>query len=66
MSKNLLNYLSKEILEYEYKTCGSMQKIADKLNVSIDSIYKYMKMYNISYSPYYKGIYTCNNNFFNL
>ncbi len=64
MNKINLKKLSKEILEYEYKSCGSMQKMADKLNVSIDTIYKYMKLYNVDYEIKYKGIYHCNNNFF--
>jgi hypothetical protein len=65
MSKILLNYLSKEILEYEYKNCGSMQKVADKLKLSVDTIYKYMKLYNIEYNINYKGLYSCNESFFN-
>lgn len=65
MNKTNLKKLSKEILEYEYKNCGSMQKMADKLNVSIDSIYKYMTLYNVKYEKKYKGNYYCNNKFFN-
>lgn len=65
MNKNRLqNLLTKEMLEYEYKTLGSMQKIADKLSVSIDSVYKYMKLYVIPYDKHYTGIYSCNNDFF--
>jgi hypothetical protein len=60
----LQDRLTKEILEYEYNSCGSMQKISDKLQVSIDSIYKYMKLYNIQYDKHYTGIYSCDNNFF--
>jgi ribosomal protein L20A (L18A) len=58
------NILTKEILECEYKELGSMQKIANKLNVSIDSVYKYMKLYHIEYKKHYTGIYNCNENFF--
>jgi hypothetical protein len=64
MSKENLKKLSKEILEYEYKTCKSMQKVADNLNLSVSTIYKYMKLYNICYEKHYKGIYQCNENFF--
>lgn len=64
MDKTNLKKISKEILEYEYKNCGSMQKMADKLKVSVDSIYKYMKLHNIKYEKKYKGIYHCNDNFF--
>lgn len=64
MNKTNLKKISKEILEYEYKNCGSMQKMADTLNVSIDSIYKYMKLYNVKYEKKYKGNYYCNNRFF--
>jgi hypothetical protein len=65
MSKNRLqNVLTKEILEYEYKTCGSMQKMADKLQISVDSVYKYMKLYGIQYAPHYQGLYDCNENIF--
>ena len=64
MNKKNLKKLSKEILEYEYKNCGSMQKMADKLEVSVDSIYKYMKLHNVEYERKYKGTYYCNNNFF--
>lgn len=65
MSKNSLqNKLTKEILEYEYKICGSMRKIADKLNISIDSIYKYMKLYEIPYEKHYQKIYSCDENIF--
>jgi hypothetical protein len=60
----LQSTLTKEILEYEYKTVGSMQKMADKLNVSIDSISKYMKLYQISYEKHYTGLYDCNENYF--
>src|SRR6202012_4195146 len=38
--------------------------MADKLNISIDSISKYMKLFNIEYEQHYKGIYTCDHNFF--
>lgn len=58
--------LSKEQLQMEYNSCGSMQKMADKLNVSVDSIYKYMKQFGIQYCKYYKGTYVFNNEFFNL
>ena len=65
MVKNLLqDILTKEMLEYEYKNLGSMQKIANKFNVSIDSITKYMKLHGINYSSHYKGIYSCNDKFF--
>jgi hypothetical protein len=65
MNKNRLqNKLTKEILEYEYKTLGSMQKIANKLSVSIDSVYKYMKLYGLSYDKHFTGIYECNENIF--
>jgi hypothetical protein len=64
MSKNLHTLLTKEMLEYEYKICGSMQKIADKFKVSVDSIYKYVKIHQIKYDMHYTGIYTCNENFF--
>lgn len=64
MNKKNLKKLSKEILEYEYKNCGSMQKMADKLKVSVDSIYKYMKLHNVEYERKYKGVYYCNSNFF--
>jgi hypothetical protein len=52
------------MLEYEYEKCGSMQKMADKLNVSIDSIAKYMNLYSVCYAKNYKGIYSCNDNSF--
>lgn len=66
MRKNLKKLFSKEMLEYEYKLCGSMQKIADKLDVSVDSIYKYMKLYNVEYEQNnHKYIYSCNENVFN-
>lgn len=52
------------MLEYEYELCGSMQKMADKLGMSIDTVYKYMKLYNVKYNRNFKGIYTCNENIF--
>lgn len=58
--------LTKEMLEYEYEICGSMQKIADKYNISVDSVYKYMKLHNINYNKHYTGIYTCNHNAFEI
>lgn len=65
MSKNSLEtVLTREILEYNYNIYGNMQKVSTILNVSVDTISKYMKKYNISYSPHYKGIYTCNERFF--
>lgn len=66
MSKDILKKLSKEILEYEYKSCGSMQKVANKLNISVDSVYKYMKIFGIEYKKHYSGHYRCNDNFFKL
>lgn len=57
--------LSKEILEYEYKKYGSMQKVANSLNLSVDTIYKYIKLYNIPYKvSNHKCIYSCNENIF--
>ncbi len=41
-----------------------MQKIAEKLNISKNSVYKYMKLYHILYDKHYTGFYTCNENFF--
>jgi len=65
MRKNRLqSILTKEMLEYEYNLLGSMQKIADKLSVSIDSISKYMKLYKISYAPRYTGLYDCDETIF--
>lgn len=46
---NLKSKLTQNLLEKEYKLCKSMNKMAEKLGVSIDSISKYMKLYNISY-----------------
>jgi len=60
----LQDILTKEILEYEYKNLGSMQKISDKLGVSIDSVYKYMKLHQIQYEQHYTGIYDCNHDLF--
>jgi hypothetical protein len=60
----LQNILTKEILEYEYNSLGSMQKVADKLDVGVDSIYKYMKLYNVPYIPHYNGLYDCNESIF--
>lgn len=64
MSKILQQYLSKEILEYEYELCGSMQKMSTKLNISVDTVYKYMKLYNILPYKNHKKTYNCNENFF--
>ena len=64
MTKNLSNILTKEMLKYNYEKYGSMQKMADALYISIDSIYKYMKLYNIYYHQYYNGLYDCNENIF--
>ena len=65
MIKNKIkDILTKEMLEYEYKSLGSMEKIANKLQISIDSIYKYMKIHKIHYEKHYTGIYKCNENFF--
>lgn len=64
MSKNLCKLLTKNMLEYEYKLCGSLQKIADKYHISVDSVSKYMKLYDISYNKHYSGIYSCNNSLF--
>lgn len=65
MSKNRLqNILTKEILEYEYKILGNFHKMAEKLNVSIDSISKYMKLYDIQYTNGMSKIYSCNENLF--
>lgn len=60
----LTNFLTKDMLIYEYDVCGSMQKMADKLGVSIDSIYKYMQLFEIPYAPHFKRIYTCNDDIF--
>jgi intein/homing endonuclease len=64
MRNKLQDKLSKEILEYEYNMCGSMQKIANKLEVSVDSIYKYFKYYNISYNKNNSRIYNCDDHLF--
>lgn len=65
MTRNRLsNKLTKTILEYEYNRLGSMQKVADHLNVSVDSVYKYMKLHGVVYKQHYQGIYTCNEEFF--
>ena len=64
--KSLQEILTKEMLEYEYNECGSIQKIADKFNISFDSISKYMKIYNIPYKKHYTGIYHCNHDFFSI
>jgi len=64
MKNRLETKLTKTILEYEYNRLGSMQKVADYLQVSIDSIYKYMKLYEIPYNKHYQGIYVCNENYF--
>lgn len=64
MKNRLQDKLSKEILEYEYNVCGSMQKIANKLEVSVDSIYKYFKYYNINYNKHNNRIYNCDDHFF--
>lgn len=66
MSKTIQNILNKEMLEKEYIICGSITKMSEKLNLSTDSIRKYMKIFNIPYSKHYSGIYTCNNDFFKL
>lgn len=60
----LVGILTKDVLTREYEICGSMQKMADKLNVNVDSIYKYMQLHEIPYEPYYSGIYDCNHNIF--
>ena len=65
MTKNrLTNKLTKTILEYEYNRLKSMQKVANHLRVSVDSVYKYMKLYEIPYNKHYQGIYTCDKNYF--
>lgn len=56
--------LTKEMLEYNYTLHGSMQKMATALGISVDSIYKYMRLCGVDYAPHYKGIYTCNHNVF--
>lgn len=65
MSKNLQNLLTKEMLEYEYNFLKSMQKVADKLQISVDSVYKYMKLYDIPYEKHYQAIYKCDEMIFN-
>jgi hypothetical protein len=60
----LQTVLTKEMLEYNYKKYGSMQKMADELNIGIDSIYKYMKLHNVNYDAHYTGIYECDENIF--
>jgi len=60
----LQTVLTKEMLEYNYKKYGSMQKMANELGVDVDSISKYMNLYNILYSPHFKAKYTCNHNIF--
>jgi len=64
MVQNISNLFSREMLEYNYKIYGSMQKMSDALNVSVDSIYKYMKLYQINYSKHYTGIYSFNEKIF--
>jgi hypothetical protein len=63
-TSKLSTILTKEMLEYNYNLYGSMQKMADALNISIDSIYKYMKLYNIKYNQHYVGLYECDHHLF--
>lgn len=56
--------LTKEMLEYHYGLEGSLQKVAIKLGISVDSVSKYMQIHNIPYYKTYRGIYTCNHQFF--
>lgn len=60
----LTNFLTKEMLEYEYGRLGSMQKVADFLNISVDTVSKYMKLFNIAYAAHFRGIYSCNHDLF--
>jgi hypothetical protein len=59
----LQSILTPEMLKYNYKKFGSLQKVADELELSVDSITKYMKLYNLEYSPH-RTIYSCNHNIF--
>ncbi len=59
---SLKDLLTKEILVYEHSLCGNMQKIADKLEVSVDSVYKYMKLHGLYLKPLNK--YTCDHDLF--
>lgn len=61
---SLKNILTKEMLKYEYDQLGTIQKVAKKLNISSDSVQKYMMMYNIPYTKYGKAVYTCDHNIF--
>jgi intein-encoded DNA endonuclease-like protein len=57
--------ITKEMLENAYKITGSLQKTADKLNISVDSVSKYMKLYGISYiKNNHPKTYTCNEELF--
>jgi len=58
------NSLSKDMLEYWYEELGSLQKVSDHLSIPIDRIYSYAKKFNLKYSRTYKGVYSCNQNFF--
>ena len=52
------------MLEYWYKELGSLQKISSHLSIPIDGIYNYAKNFNLEYSKTYKGVYSCNQDFF--
>jgi hypothetical protein len=62
----LASILTKEMLKYEYEQLGSLQKMANKLQVDVKSISKYMKLYNIPYVPHNQRTYLCNDNIFSV
>lgn len=62
--KILCNILTKEMLEYEYKQYGSLTKVAKALNISVDSVSKYVKLFNINYNMGRRPTYSCDHNFF--
>jgi hypothetical protein len=63
--KTLQDVLSKEMLEYEYNKTSNQIKTAKSLGISIDSVRKYLKLYNIIVhkKPPHKK-YSCNEKIF--
>lgn len=63
MSKNLQNVLTEEMLKYAQQQYGTIEKMAEFLEVSVDSISKYLKIHKISHTKNIYKKYYCENIF---
>lgn len=56
--------LTKELLEQKYKDLKTIEAISENMEISIDTISKYLKLFNINYSKHYQRQFNVNDDFF--